>query len=254
MTPTLYHIEISHYNEKARWALDYKHVAHVRKAPPPMLHVAWAFLLTRGATFPILKLNGHAVGDSTRIIELLEREYPEPPLYPADPAERQRALELEDHFDEQLGPYIRRYLFHEALEGTEPREFLDGALGSAPRAVKSAMRATAPVGTRILKLRYGINGEDAQAARRKTEAALDRLEAELQPSGYLAGDAFTVADLTAAALLFPLVRPPEAPHMVPGLLPESFVRFREAHAERDAFKWVEEMYRRHRGVSAAVPA
>ena len=102
MTPTLYHIEISHYNEKARWALDYKHVAHVRKAPPPMLHVAWAFRLTRGATFPILKLNGHAVGDSTRIIELLEREYPEPPLYPADPAERQRALELEDHFDEQL--------------------------------------------------------------------------------------------------------------------------------------------------------
>lgn len=23
-TPVLYHIEVSHYNEKARWALDYK--------------------------------------------------------------------------------------------------------------------------------------------------------------------------------------------------------------------------------------
>ena len=32
-TPVLYHIEVSHYNEKARWALDYKGIPHVRKAP-----------------------------------------------------------------------------------------------------------------------------------------------------------------------------------------------------------------------------
>ena len=37
-TPVLYHIEVSHYNEKARWALDYKRIPHVRKAPLPMLH------------------------------------------------------------------------------------------------------------------------------------------------------------------------------------------------------------------------
>ena len=29
-TPVLYHLEISHYNEKARWALDYKNVPHER--------------------------------------------------------------------------------------------------------------------------------------------------------------------------------------------------------------------------------
>ena len=27
-TPVLWQLEISHYNEKARWALDYKGVAH----------------------------------------------------------------------------------------------------------------------------------------------------------------------------------------------------------------------------------
>jgi hypothetical protein len=31
-TPVLWHLEISHYNEKVRWALDYKGVAHVRRA------------------------------------------------------------------------------------------------------------------------------------------------------------------------------------------------------------------------------
>jgi len=254
VTAVLYHIEISHYNEKARWALDFKHVPHLRKAPPPMLHTLWALALTRRPTFPVLKLDGKTIGDSTRIIEALERRYPDPPLYPEDPAERARALELEDFFDEQLGPYIRRYLFHESLEGGETDRFIDGALGSSPRAVKTMMRVTSPVARRILKLRYGIDHEAAREARIKTEAALDHLEQELEPSGYLVGDRFTVADLTAAALLFPLVRPPEAPFMIPGPLPESVTRFRDQLSERRGFEWVQEMYRRHRGSSAAVEA
>ncbi len=43
-------------------------------------------------------------------------------------------------------------------------------------------------------------------------AAMDRLEAELEPSGYLVGEQFSVADLTAAALLYPAVMPPEFPY------------------------------------------
>jgi glutathione S-transferase len=253
-TPVLYHIEISHYNEKARWALDYKGIPHVRKAPPPMMHMGWAAWLTRGKsnTFPILKLNGTAIGDSTRIIEALEREHPEPLLYPADPDERRRALELEDHFDEELGPHIRRYLFHRALEEADTGEFIDGALGSSPRAVKATMRATAPVGKRLLRLRYGITPEEAEASRQKMLAAIDRLEAEIQPSGYLVGDGFTVADLTAAALLFPLVRPPEAPYMIPPPMPPSFESLRESLSERPGYRWVAQMYRQHRGTSAEV--
>ena len=30
--PLLWHLKVSHYNEKARWALDYKGVPHVRRA------------------------------------------------------------------------------------------------------------------------------------------------------------------------------------------------------------------------------
>src|SRR3954447_23913755 len=49
LPPVLWHIELSHYNEKVRWALDYKGVAHVRKAPVPGLHGAVAMWITRGA-------------------------------------------------------------------------------------------------------------------------------------------------------------------------------------------------------------
>ena len=249
-TPVLWHIEISHYNEKARWALDYKSVPHVRKAPPPMLHMAWAFVLTRGKTFPVLQLDDRAIGDSSQIIEALESRYPEPPLYPADPIERARALALEDFFDEELGPYIRRWLFYEVMVGLEPDAFINGAMGSTPEFVKTVMRVGSPVSARMLRWRYGIDPESAKAARQKTEAAIERLEEEIQPNGYLVGEGFTVADLTAASLLFPLVRPPEAPHRFEGRMPEEMARYRDEISKGPGYQWVEEIYRRHRGTSA----
>ena len=52
--PVLWHIPISHYNEKVRWALAYKGIEHERKAPLPGAHQLIALALTRGDvnTFP----------------------------------------------------------------------------------------------------------------------------------------------------------------------------------------------------------
>lgn len=114
--PTLWHIAVSHYSEKARWALDYKEVPHKRRAVSvPGLHIPAAMWLTRGAsqTYPVLEIDGQRIGDSTEIVAVLEGRFPEPPLYPADPEQRRRALELEDFFDEELGPHLRLLAFHE---------------------------------------------------------------------------------------------------------------------------------------------
>jgi glutathione S-transferase len=251
-TPVLYHIQVSHYNEKARWALDYKRIAHVRKAPPPMMHTAWALAMTRGATFPVLKLNGSTIGDSTQIIEALEQSRPDPPLYPADPADRARALALEEFFDEELAPHIRRALFAELTRDHEA--FAWAAAPTGGRAVHAGFKATAALAGPMLRMRYGINGDSAEQGWDKTAAAMDRLEAELGGRDYLVGADFTVADLTAAALFHPIVRPAEAQYEVPDPLPEALVRRRESFASRPGFQWVQEMYRRHRGQSAEVAA
>ena len=104
--PLLWHIPLSHYNEKVRWALDHKRIVHRRQVlGPNYLFRAWS--ATRRGTLPILWLDGRAIGDSTRIIAALEARYPEPALYPVDAAARERALALEDYFDEQLGPALR---------------------------------------------------------------------------------------------------------------------------------------------------
>src|ERR687891_2752451 len=103
-TPVLWHLEISHYNEKVCWALDYKRVRHVRRAVTPALQELRARRLRAGRTVPILQVNGRAIGDSTRIIEEIERRWAGPPPYPADPGQGTRAPDLEACFDEKCGP------------------------------------------------------------------------------------------------------------------------------------------------------
>ena len=245
MNARLWHISISHYNEKVRWALAFKDVEHERKAPMPGVHIAIALWLTRGRsyTFPVLQLDGRAIGDSTAIIAALEERYPEPPLYPSDPEERRRALELEDWFDEELGPYMRRFAFHE-LRGDREQFAAVSAEAAPPWAARfrrlGVAYGRAFTGTRFL----AASDRAADRARERIVAALDQLEAELGSSDYLVGDAFSVADLTAASLFYPLVLPPEAPRQFRP--PEAFARFRTSLRERRGFGWVEEMFRRHR--------
>ncbi len=48
MPVILWHIEVSHYSEKARWALDHKAIPHERRVPMPGLHGVSALVHTRG--------------------------------------------------------------------------------------------------------------------------------------------------------------------------------------------------------------
>src|SRR3954468_2504910 len=75
-TPVLWHLKVSHYNEKVRWALDYKRIPHLRRAETPGRHQAIAQRLTGDRTFPVLVIDGEAIGDSSRIIGALEDRYP----------------------------------------------------------------------------------------------------------------------------------------------------------------------------------
>jgi glutathione S-transferase len=249
--PVLWQIKVSHYNEKVRWALDLKRVPHKRVAPWPLfgsLPAAW--LMTRGITFPVLRLDGKAIGDSTAIIAALEQRYPTPPLYPADPAERARALELEEYFDEVLAPALRRLVWHHS--SSAPRTFFQSAFPDSSPLLRAAFRPSAPAVTRLVKLRFGVTDATAAEAKGQVLAAMDRIEAEIGPSGYLVGDAFSIADLAGAALATPMVRPPERQYLPPVPFPQPLQAFCDEIAARPAGKWVTEMFRRHRGVSAEI--
>jgi glutathione S-transferase len=98
----------------------------------------------------------------------------------------------------------------------------------------------------LTAVRYqAASSHAAETARQKIIAAIDRLEDELCGHDYLVGDRFTVADLTAAALLYPIVRPPDAP-AVTDRMPEPFEYFCDTLCERRGYRWVAEIYRQHR--------
>jgi glutathione S-transferase len=194
----------------------------------------------------VIELDGERIPDSTRIIAELERRYPHPPLYPQDPGDRERALAIEEFFDEQVGPHARLLAFHEVIQ--DPRALGDFATVLAPPPLNRVSRVAGPIASGFLRMRYGVaSKEAAETGRRRIVAGFDRVEAELGSGEYLVGDRFGVADLTAAALLYPIVLPPEAPQLPPP--PEPLARFRDSLADRPGFEWVQEMFRRHRHVA-----
>jgi glutathione S-transferase len=200
----------------------------------------------------VLQLEGRTIGDSTRIIEALEAYCPHPPLYPDDPEERARALELEDYFDERLAPRVRLFVWQHTLDDAQA---VAGALYTNPTDRRRAdlMRRVGPLMRPAVKRDYRVNAKNAREAIDAMRAAIDRIEQELQPSGYLVGDRFSVADLTAAALFTPVVCPAERPY-APPLSAPAIDEVREELEARDGGRWIHEMYARHRGTSAEVPA
>lgn len=257
--PTLWQIDVSHFSEKARWALAWKGVEHRRRSPAPGAHMVVALWLTRGAhyTFPVLSIDGQRVGDSTAIVAALEERLPEPPLYPADIAQRRRALELEEFFDEEVGPYVRQLAWYEL--GKDPQRFAELMEQTAPKPLARFGRPTAAYARAFTALRFRArNADAADRARAKVIAGLDRLEAELGDGEYLVGESFSVADLTAASLLYPLALPDEGPLGPDSPSARGFEAFREPLLERRGLQWVDEMFRRHRksapSRTAAMPA
>ena len=253
--PVLWHLKVSNFNEKVRWALDYKGIPHVRRDAPPGRHRRIARRLTGSSTFPVLMLDGEAIGDSTRIIGALERRHPDPPLYPSGPEERRRALEIEDFFDEELGHQIRAAIlgpmFLSDPDGVMRVLSLGMNLGAG---TSRFMRRVFPAFSAFYRFRHHINPATVREGPGKIRAALDRVKAELRPSGYLVGEHFSVADLTAAALFSPLVVPKEFQYPIPDPIPHALVEIRGSFSAHEAFRWVEEMYHRHRGASAEVPS
>jgi glutathione S-transferase len=248
--PLLWHIPLSHFNEKVRWTLDYKRVAHRRQVlGADYLIRAWR--ATGRGTLPILFLDGRAIGDSTQIIAALERRYPEPPLYPGEAAARQHALALEDHFDEQLGPALRAAIIT-PLFRHDPDLALRVLTTGMPDEAYQRLRPLVRIFPAFYRLRHRIREAKLEADRAAVNAALDRIEQERQGRAYLVGSAFTVADLAAAAMLSPLLQPPEIQYPLRVTLPPYLQDYRATLLRHPAMQWATGIYRLHRGHSAEV--
>ena len=248
--PCLLHFRVSHYNEKVRWALDYKRWPHKRQTLIPGFHIPVARWLSGRNQLPILKVDGRVLAGSAHILEEIERLHPDPPLFPADLQMRQRAVALQQYFDEQVAPDLRRLFWSTYIQ--RPADCARMATDGASAGVRLIWRAIFPLMRPLFGGNMDLRATEITAARERLPSYFDRLESEIGPSGYLAGDRFTVADLAAAAVMTAIVRPPEFPYPLPQPWPPGLVELRASVADHPACRWVLQIYARHRGTSSEI--
>lgn len=240
----------SHYNEKVRWALDWKGLPHTRIPYLPGPHMPQIKRLSGQPQTPVLVMKGRAIPGSAHIIDELERAYPQPRLYPEDPAARERALETQRRFDDEVGPAVRTAVFSVMIHelGYLCAMFTRGQ----PALKRVAYRGMLPLVKPLIAKGNGVNPANVERALALTQQALDETARLVGPSGQIVGDAFSVADLAAAALLAPLANlahPDMArPQPVPARMAAFYARY-EAHP---AIQWVREQYAKHRPAPRAV--
>lgn len=239
---TLYQFPISHYCEKARWALAYKGLDYRQRNLLPGPHVAIAKQLAPRSSVPILVHDGRVIQGSRDVISYLDANFPERSLTPARDDLRQEALEWERYVDTEIGVHLRRFAYHTLLD--HPEIVLPLFTQGGPWYGKFLMKLMFPKLRQRMRQLMDINDDTAQQSREHYERAIDRLAARLSDRAYLVGDSFTRADLAAAALLAPLCRPDQYGLHWPRPYPEPLEQ--AIAACRPKLGWVDRLYASHR--------
>jgi glutathione S-transferase len=211
----LYTFSISHFAEKARWALDYKRIAYREARLVPGPHAAIVKRIAPRTTVPVLVDGERVIQGSSAIIDWADAHTAERPLTPEDASERERALELERWLDAELGAPLRRVFYHYALGDKDLviSLFTQGT----PWWGKAFCRLAFPMIRRRIRGMYAINEANVAADKERIAMAFERVEALLASSPHLVGDRFSRADLTLAALIAPMWMPEQHPTRWPRL-------------------------------------
>jgi glutathione S-transferase len=220
-------IPISHYCEKARWALQYAGLEYREEPHVQGVHRVYARRAGGALTVPVLVTPDGAIGESEQILEFCDRSLPgERSLFGAGP-ERDEVLALSRRFDAELGPCSRRLMYvHMFAQPALALKYNNqGVPGWEDRTIRHGLPLMRHFVGRVLGIRPGIEVADEAAVWREFDFVAGLL-ADGRP--HLLGDRFTAADLTfgalAAAVLLPTVygcalpQPPELDGPMAGIV------------------------------------
>ncbi len=246
-TLKLHTFSLSHFSEKARWLLDAAGIAYVEEPWVPFLHIVKALRKGgRGATtVPVLDTGKGCVQDSTRILLWLEQHRAPFALLPTEPALREEVLAIEDRFD-RVGSYVIRYAYSVVLD--KPQGVIALWTIDATPLQARIVRLGFPLMQRILRKKFKLDQPAAVAtAEQRFGEALDWLAAQVKDGRqYLVGDCLSAADITAAALLAPIVCPDQHPVYCRADYRAGVASLRDKWSGHPATAWVRDTYRTHR--------
>lgn len=246
--PVLHIFAISHYCEKARWALDRAGIGYKLSHLPPGIHREIAKKLgAPGSSLPILEAGGEVLQGSAAIIDWVD-------AHTADPAKRLtpegeaggEARAIEARLDDVAGIHVRRHYYSEALV-------------EYPVTVKPIFtRDISPLYRFIVRRKWDfirsvmiermdLGREQFDQSGAILETELDWLDGLLADGReYLAGGCFSRADIAAASLLAPLAAPPEHPTYAGLSVPPRLAAEIAGWQDRPVVGWVRGIYAAYR--------
>lgn len=241
-------IPISHFCEKARWALDRAGVDYVEQPHLQLIHIVAARRAGGGRTVPVfVTSDGHVIPDSSDILRWTDdRTKPERRLYPEGEL-GEEAAKLETWLDEGFGPDGRLWLYHETLPVVHDLD--EWVTVGIPRWEKRFFRMGGPMIEWSMRRALGVTAAASVAALGRVDDVFDDIAGRLADGRrFLLGDRFTAADLTFAALAAPMIVPARYGSPLPPLeaLPEGATREMRRLREHPAGVFAERLYAEER--------
>jgi len=208
-TPILITIPISHYCEKARWALDWAGIAYQERPHLQIIHWVPVKRAGGGKTAPVLVWGDRVFADSADIIEEASaRAQPDRTLFPGDITLAAEVRALQRDFDERLGPEGRRWMYFN-LRGRRDIAIAYACTG-VPAWQRRGLPLAYPFVSRIIDRYLDITPTSAAQSEATVRAVFDSVAERLGDGRpYLCGEHFSAADLTFASLAASVLMPPE---------------------------------------------
>jgi glutathione S-transferase len=220
-------IPVSHYCEKARWALTRLQIPFVEEAHMPPFHRfatrglaqpsapapgmsplnRWVLNVVGGQTVPVLVTSTGILRSSDEILQYVDaKSPPELQLYPTDPQQRQQVNQLVETFDTVLAPAVRVWTYAYIMD--QPHLVKPLWCQGVPGLERLAFPAVfAWMRTNVMQM-YGIgatSASDSHPILCQIFDQVDQLLADGRP--FLVGDRFGAADLAFATLAAAVVSP-----------------------------------------------
>lgn len=208
-------IPFSHYNEKARWALDRFAVPFRQASWLPGLHLLPVALAThfgrdgradgqssRLSTPVVVTDRGERLCDSAAILRYVSERFgaPDASLYPTEESSK-----IERWLGEELGPETRVLAYHFAFAHRPTLRFL--MTRNVGRVQVALGTLLTPFLARGMTRSMGLGPDRLERSMRAIDRLMDEVERRLGSRRYLVADRFTAADLTFACMLAPALVP-----------------------------------------------
>lgn len=242
MIPRLITIPLSHYGERARWALDHAGIDYQEEHHLQMF--SWVFALAnRGRhTMPVLVTGGRVLDDSGRIVRWAS-ERARAPLYPRDLRLRGEVIRVEDDLAGSYGVDARLSAYDWMFRAWDL--CLPFNQGRAPSLEARLIERLGDRAVAAGKGRLGLTPTTVELCLDGVDRTLDAIGKRIADGRrYLFGDTLTAADITFAALSAPCLLPPRFPLPLPRLadLPEDAAARIQAWREHPAGQFAMRLY------------